>query len=39
MPFMASCELTFRGHETGNSEVTEVKGAFMASFVGVAVRD
>ena len=39
LPFQASCRLIFRGHETGNEEVVEIEGAFMASFVGVAVRE
>ncbi len=39
LPFMASCELRFRGHETGTDNVVEVVGAFMVSFVGISVTE
>ncbi|MFH1845771.1 MAG: hypothetical protein ABIF77_21520 [bacterium] len=37
LPFMARCELRFRGHETGSDTEVEVVGSFMVSFLGMVI--
>lgn len=37
--FTAACELTFYGHESGNSEVIQVPAGFMVTFYGAVDPD
>ena len=32
--YTATCELVFRGHETGNDQIVEVSGGFTVTFFG-----
>lgn len=37
--FTAACELRFRGHETGNSEIVTIESGFMVTFYGAVNAD
>jgi hypothetical protein len=36
--YTATCELRFRGHETGNDEIIEVTGGFTVTFFGIVTN-
>ena len=37
--FTAACQLTFKGHESGNSRVVSIESGFMVTFLGAVAED